>query len=254
MGSEETTMMQLDLGFYLNLFPVDVPDNPVRVMTLDRSQYPDLRPLRKELQQSGQMVWVYADGDKVYGYGSHLDALQSKGFAETSICLQDTPRLTGRMILEGFIHKIKSEGYTPSLERKGRCEVFNWNEYRTTHNGGVRVYRGFDLRSIFLRDRSADKLVFGLVVDVMYAFQDQQGQSLSPYQIRQCFSNLILSEVRRIQGDLIPTGINTEVARQRLLEHILPFVRRFPDFRLPSDVAVHLHPEPVRVVLGSEIR
>ncbi|MCL4458416.1 MAG: hypothetical protein M1136_01295 [Chloroflexi bacterium] len=245
---------RLDVGLYLNLFRVQVPTDPMLFLGADRGLYPDLRPLRNGLAQCGKRVWVYAEGDEVYGYGEDCDLLRSKGFSETNVTLPDRPRLTSRMILEGFIDRVKQERYTP-LERKGRCEVFNWTEYQSTSDGNVRLYRGFDLRSLFLKNRETDELAFGLIVDVTYTLQDQSNKPLNAHDIRERFGSKTFSEVRQIQGDLLPTGrINTEVARQRLLDHILPFVRRFPDFRLHCDITVSLHHEPTRIILGGEGR
>lgn len=245
-------MARLEAGLYLNLFPVDIPPQPVRLFVSTRARCPDLRRLRTELEQSGKRVWVYAEGDKVYGYGDDSELLQSKGFELMMISLPNVPRLASRMILEGFINHIKQEGYDP-IERKGRCQVFNWGECQTIRAGNVRVYRGFDFRSLFLKDRETGRLVFGLVVDVTYAVRGPSDESLSPGEIRRRFGERAVSEVRQAQGDLLPTGrINTEVARQRLLEHILPFVGRFPNFRLPCGIDVSLRPEPARIILGVE--
>ena len=120
-------MPRLDVGLYLNLFRVDVPTDPIRFLAADRSLHPDLRPLRDELTQLGKIgkkVWVYAEGDKVYGYGKDCDSLRSKGFGEVNVVLPNSPCLTARMVLEGFIDRVKQDQYTP-LERKGRYEVFN---------------------------------------------------------------------------------------------------------------------------------
>jgi len=242
-------MSELALGLYVNLFPVQVPDDPIQLMAVDRSRYPDLRLLRDDLQRPGQMAWLYADGDKVYGYGRDCDILASRDFVKLEIRLEDAPSLTGRMVLEGFLERINREGYMP-VWGKGRCRTFNWNRYQTTRDGQVRVCHGYDLRSLFLYDANTAKMVFGLVIDATYAFKDQAGEPLSPYEIRRRFGSQALRQVRQIQGDLIPTGINTEVARQRLLEDVLPFVSRFPSFHLPCDVRVSLSPEPVRIVLG----
>jgi hypothetical protein len=243
---------RLDAGLYLNLFPVDMPPEPVTLLASARAAYPDLRPLRDELAQSGKRVWIYAEGDKVYGYGEDSDLLQSKGFDTTAISLPNVPRLASRMILEGFINHIKQEGYEP-IERKGRSQVFNWGECQTIRAGNVHVYRGFDLRSLFVKDRETGRLVFGLVVDVTYAVRGPSDEPLSPGEIRRRFGERAVSEVRQAQGDLLPTGrINTEVARQRLLEHILPFVGRFLNFRLPCGIDVSLCPEPARIILGVE--
>lgn len=238
---------KLETGIYINLFPIDVPDNPVKVMVTERIRYQDLRSLRNELEN--KKVWVYADKDRIYGYGDNCIPLKNKSFDEIEINLYDVPRLTGRMILEGFLEEIRRDNFEVT-ERKGRCEVFNWSEFSSTRDGNVKVFRGFNLRSIFLLDHNTNKLLFGLVVDAVYAFKDKTDETLNTHQIRERFGSQTHSEVRQIQGDLIPTGINTEVSRQRLLEQILPFIRQFSQFGLPCNLKVTLSPEPIRVVLG----
>ena len=245
-------MKQLDIGLYINLFQVEVPNNSVQVVAANRKKYPNFRSLRDDIERFGQSIRIYADGDIVYGYGKDCDELLSNGFSESNIFLHDTPRLTSRMILEGFVKQIKEVGYEP-LEQKGRVEAFNWNEYRSTRDGNVCIYQGFDLRSIFLKDRGIDKLVFGLVVDVTHAIRDRNGNSLNAHSISERFGSNTLIETRQIQGDLLPTRkINTEVSRQRLLERILPFVSKFSTFRLPCEVQVSLQHEPLRIILGGE--
>jgi hypothetical protein len=242
--------LKIEPGIYLNLFPVDIPENPIDLIVVERNLYPDLKKLRSELKNSTK---VYADGDKVYGYGADVIKLKEKGFKETKISLYKVPRLTGRMILEGFINKVMSDNYEV-IEKKGRCKIFNWNEFKITRDNNVKVFKGFDIRSIFILDSQENKLVFGLIVDVVYTFKDNLNQPLNTYLISNNFGSQTLLEVRQIQGELIPTGkINTEIARQRLLENILPFIKTYSDFDLPCGLKATLSTEPTRVIIGGNI-
>jgi len=238
--------LNIEPGIYLNLFPVNIPEHPVDLMVIERNLYPDLKKLRSELKNSTK---VYTDGDKVYGYGADAIILKEKGFMETKISLYEVPRLTGKMILEGFINKVKSDNYEV-IEKKGRCKIFNRDDFKITNDKNVKVFKGFDIRSIFILDSQENKLVFGLIIDVVYAFKDSLNQPLNTYLISNNFGSRTFSEVRQIQGELIRTGINTEIARQRLLEHILPFIESHLEFDLPCGLKVTLSAEPMRVILG----
>jgi hypothetical protein len=238
--------LKIQPGIYLNLFPVNIPDHPVDLMVIERDRYPDLRELRNELKNT---IKLYADKDKIYGYGSDVIMLKDKGFKKIEISLYKVPRLTVRMILEGLINKVQSNKYEV-IEKKGRCKIFNWDDFKITSDKNVKVFKGFDIRSIFILDSQENKLVFGLIVDVVYAFKDSLNQPLNTYLISNNFGSRTFSEVRQIQGELIRTGINTEIARQRLLEHILPFIESHLEFDLPCGLKVKLSAEPMRVILG----
>jgi len=242
--------LKIEHGIYLNLFPVDIPEHPADLMVIERNLYPDLRELRNELKNT---IKVYADEDKVYGYGADAIMLKDKGFKKIEISLYEVPRLTGRMILEGFINKVKSDSYEV-IEKKGQCKIFNWNDFKITRDNNVKVFKSFDIRSIFILDSQENKLVFGLIVDVVYAFKDSSDLPLNTYLILKNFGSQTFSEVRQIQGELIPTGkINTEIARQRLSENILPFIKNYSDFDLPCGLKATLSTEPTRVIIGGNI-
>jgi hypothetical protein len=73
-------------------------------------------------------------------------------------------------------------------------------------------------------------------------------------QIRQQYGYNATIAVGEIQGEYLPGSakINTEVARQRLQDHILPFVQSHPEFNLPCGGKARLLPEPIRVILGGD--
>jgi len=244
----------LEPGYYANLFEVKLQSEQASVVACSRSTYPTLKSLREQVEQAGKEVYVYAPGhsDSVFGYGPDVDWLKAKGFQTWTVVLRKEPRLTGRMILDGVITKARTLGYTPSFPEIGRCRLFNWDTFRATSNGQVRVFLGYDIRVIFLRDQVADALTFNLVVDGCHAFRDQNDQPLNSQVIAQRFGSRTLRQVRQMQGDLIPTGINTEVSRQRLVEQIMPFVGQIGAFELPCGVRAQVLPEPLRVVVGAE--
>ena len=245
--------MMLDPGYYSNMFEVIIPDVEVEFMTIERRIYSNLKGLRKEIEMLGKEVYVYAPehSSKVFGYGKDAEWLLPKGFLPEKIRLLEEPRLTGRLILEGVIEKAKELGYTPMPEKeKGRCILFNERDFKETSDGNVRVYRAFDIRVIFLRDPLEDKLKYFLIVDVRYPLRDTSNNTLNYKQIVSRFGSKTLREVRQIQKDLIPTGINREVSRQRLLEDIIPFVEKIKDLYLPCGVEAEIITEPCRILVG----
>lgn len=244
---------KIEPGVYINVFPVRVTEDPVDLLVTNRSNYPDLRSLRRELS-SVENVWVYADEEKLYGYGSNRKILLEKGFGEIKTSLYDLPRLTARIIAESFFDKLSELKYSVVRE-KIKTTVFNFNRPYKTQDGKVYVYRGIEVRSIYLFDQAEQKLCFGLVVDIAYTFQDSKGTTLTVSAIRQNYGAQTLSEVRQIQGDLIPTGINTEASRERLVSQILPIVqyRDLTDFPLRVGTVACLTADPVRVVVGGKI-
>lgn len=244
----------LESGYYANMFEVRLVGDETNVVACSRSKYPSLKALRKEIEKDGKNAFVYAPGhsELVFGYGQDMAWLCDKGFEERVVELSKEPRLTGRMIFDGLILKAQSLGYAPSFPEIGRCRLFKWDSFSETSDGGVRVFRGYDLRVIFLRDDAADALTFNLIADMCHAFRSRDGQPLNFQTIKQQFGGATLRQVRQIQGDLIPTGMNTEVSRQRLIEVIHPFVEEVGQFELPTGISAQVVPVPLRIVVGAE--
>jgi len=243
--------MELSIGYYANIFPVELLEDSTEVMVIKRSNYPDLRPLRDEIEKNNKKVYVYAIEDRIYGYGKDMNWLSFKGFTPLVLNLYNTPRLTGRMILEGIIYKTKQKGFVPlRAKEKGRYRLFNWNQFKQTSDGKVNVFTGYDIRVIFFENYVEKKLNFGVVVDVSYTTKDSTNRRLNPQEITMRFGNNTLKEVRQIQKDLIPTGINREVARQKLIEDIIPFVQGINQIKLPCGIEAIIRKEPYRIILG----
>jgi hypothetical protein len=240
-------------GFYTNLFDISVPDNEIHVMRAERSKYPDLKELREEIEKGRKEAFVYCPErcDFVYGYGKNMDWLSAKGFALSTVKLHEEPKLAARMALEGLTERVKELGYAtiPSKD-KGRCRLFNWNEFKATSNSQIRVYTGYDIKIIFLRDPVENKLNFGLVIDVTYSIKDTADQPLDYNTISTRFGSSALREMRQIQKDLIPTGINKEVSKQRLTEDIIPFVERIGKIVMPCNIEAEVDTKPSQIILG----
>jgi len=256
---------RLDLGYYVNMFKVIVPEQEIEIMICDRSKYPSLKELRNQIKENRKEVFVYVPqrSDKIYGYGPEMSWLSNKGFSSDRINLYEIPRLTGRMILESVIDKTIQMGFVflefnqnadiyQILDKNmGRLKIFK-RKPEVTSDGKVRVFIGYDLRVIFLRDPMENRLNFGLVVDITYSFRDEKDRPLNYRVIVLESGPHTLREVRQIQRDLIPTGINKEISRQRLNEDIIPFVEQLSKIELPCGLEAKITSEPCRIILGDK--
>lgn len=243
----------LEPGYYANLFEVQVPDYEIQLMVCERKKLPELKTLRNEISKAGKHIFVYAlaYSDLVYGYGVDKSWLEAKGFEITSVKLYDEPRLTSRLVLDSFIESARELGYIPSFQGEiGRCKLFNWDKYQVTSDGNVRIFSGFDVRTVFLKDHEKDSLCFNIVIDSCFALRDVQNNRLNSRDIVSQFGSETLKEVRQIQGDLIPTGINTEVSRKRLYSEILPLLNHIKEITLPSGITAKVCEYPSRIVVG----
>lgn len=238
----------LEPGLYVNIFPVIFSEELAGFMSAQRGSLPDLRPLRKHIQDENWNIGLYSQGNRVYGYGADMDYLTSEGFEEEIVYLANLPELTAHLIVAGILDLLRKEGYETRIG-KVRSEVFQSNPSTPAANGRVNVYQGYDLKSIFWRDQFSGKLAFGLIVDATWSIRDGSGQSLNMHQIAQLNA---ATQVAQIQGEYLPRSsrINTEVARQRLQEQILPFVQAHTTFELPCNVAAQVSPQPIRIIIG----
>jgi len=238
----------LEPGVYVNIFPVTFIEGPVSFMVASRSGFPDLRPLRNSIQSEGWRTQLYGHGNKVYGYGADMEYLASEGFEEEIVQLADLPQLTTHLIEDGILDLLNNEGYQARIG-KGRLIVFHPGRFTSAAYGQIKVYQGYDLRSTFWRDRFSGNLAFGLVVDTIWSIRDGSGQPMNTHQIAQLNA---VTQVAQIQGEYLPrsTRINTEIARQRLQEQILPFVQDHPEFELLCMVTAQVSPQPIRIILG----
>ena len=80
--------INLDVGQYVNLFEVlNLPTEEITVVATDRGSYPDLRSLRADIATVAKEAWLCADGNLVYGYGTDIDFLRTKGFTNREVRL-----------------------------------------------------------------------------------------------------------------------------------------------------------------------
>jgi len=242
--SEIIQPLFLDPGLYTNVFEVDIPAKPVDVMVASTSDYPDLRPLREEIERNSWRCRVYRVRDQVFGYGKERDVLANKSFQAEQLYLQDEPELCKRLILEGLSDQLLSKGYR-EWSGRARLTLYEPKPYRKAARGRLQVYRGYDLRSIWWKQEGQRR--FGIVVDVRWEIQDTAGKRLSPTEITRYNA---MMEIGQIQDEFLTNGkINTEVARLRLQNHILPWVRDHSRFSLPCGGEATITTIPVRVIM-----
>lgn len=246
-------MSCLDSGIYVNLFPVEISEREFELMVTPRASFQDLRLLREWIKTEHIDACVYADEKTVYGYGPEKDKLETQGFQRASLQFTDVPRLTTRIIIEGLVGKLKSKGYE-ILRRKGRWRAYHPKESTEVAERRIRVYLGYDLRATFWKDIAANNLAFGLIVDVSWLLKDSQGQPVSMSRIRRHYGYHAIIAIAQVQQEYLPgsSKLNTEVARQRFHDHILPFVRTHSTFDLPCGGQARLLEKPVRVIVGDE--
>jgi hypothetical protein len=241
----------LDPGVYTNIFPVSIPLGPCTMFVGDRSrpEYQDLRPIRENIQRRGLSIFLYIPrgSAEVLVYGPDMADQPRQVVEEREVELAEFPELATRVILDGFIDLLRHENYDTRFG-KGRATVFPSLAVATVARGEANVFRGFDIRTFFWRDRSRRRLVFGLVVDVVWSTRDQSGRRLQTQDLARLG---VLRELAQIQGEVLPGGsrLNSEIARELLLEHILPFAAEHEQFELPSGGLARVSAEPVRVVV-----
>jgi len=240
--SEIIQSVPLDSGLYTNVFEVQIPAEPVDVMVASTSHYPDLRPLREEIKRN--RCWVCRVRSRVFGYGEERDVLSNKSFEAEQLYLRNEPELCKRLILEGLSDQLRSKGYR-EWSGKARLTLYEPEPYQMAAGGNIQVYRGYDLRSIWWQQES--QVRFGIVVDVRWEIQDTAGKRLNPTEIARYNA---MMEIGQIQDEFLTNGkINTEVARLRLQNHILPWVRDHSRFSLPCGGEATITTIPVRVIM-----
>jgi|YNPMSStandDraft_2_1061718.scaffolds.fasta_scaffold06021_2 hypothetical protein len=250
--SEIIQSVFLEPGLYTNVFEVVIPAKPVDVMVASTSHYPDLRPLREEIERNSWRCRVYRVRDQVFGYGGERNVLANKLFRATQLSVQNEPALCTRLILEGLSDQLRNKGYR-EWSRKARLTLYEPEPYRDAAGGRLQVYRGYDLRSIWWKQER--QVRFGIVVDVRWEIQDKEGKRLSTPEIagyKAVTGYKAVIEIGQIQDEFLTNEkINTEVARLRLQNHILPWVRDHSRFSLPCGGEATISTMPVRVIMGA---
>lgn len=245
----------MDAGLYSNLFNVNLEEQDTTLMHIERTHFPDLRELRREISQQGIGAEVYATGEDIYGYGDQQNQLISFGFLAKTFKVHEIPPLASHLILEGYVDSLKEAEYT-CQRNFGRVSVFQFKLPLLKTAVGVKLFRGFELESFFILNPETENITYVIVVNPAFTYLDPNDQPINPENIVTKFGNETLRAIRVRQGDLAPRGgINLEVSRQRLVEIILPFVAARHKFVLPCGIPAELDTEPIRIILsGPEAR
>ncbi len=245
--------MEIEQGYYINLFPINIIGNEFEIMKIDRTIVKDLKELNQELEKKGVKIVLYPDGDLIYGYGENSALLEKYNFQLETVTVESSPRLTGKMILDGVISVAEEINYFRLfIERKGRTILFNPDLFDLTSDTNVKVHRVYDIRIIYLIEPVYLRLFFGLVINCRYLLRDSNDQPLNFVQIISRFGSRILREVRQLQKDLIPSGLNPETSRQRLVDEIIPFVKTISKITLACRLDAIISSDPVRIILGDD--
>lgn len=244
-------IVQLQPGIYTNIFPVNLPEEPITVMVIERARAADLRGLRAEVAQAGVQVRVYAHRDRVYGYGQDaVDFLSFKGFQETQIALPSVSALGAQLVIDGIVSLALKRGFwqknkTSPFSVMGRTEIFRPQPAGVVAGGNVKVFAGYDLRCAY----HAGVESLGLIVDVIWAYQDSNRNQLSTRQMRALNA---LTEALIVQEEYLRgtnNRVNQQISQIRMHRYTLPFVQEFAQVPLPCGGQAKIESAPFSVML-----
>lgn len=243
--------MKVAAGIYTNLFLVELESEKLNLVEKDRKTYPSLKELRGRIS-----THIYADGDKIYGYGRDLSELRRIGFKDVAKDISEIPKTVCRIILDGFSEGLASSGFKVGWHRF-ITQAFDVDNPIALLTPEIRLLKGCEYRTLYLRHPLENKLVFGLIIDLKFRLE-YEGRPSSYYLIKSLISQKyderkareIIREIRVKTGDLTPTGgINTQASRFRY-ESVLNIVGRVgKELKLPTgDIAI-LSQEPTNIVI-----
>ncbi|MEM2111804.1 MAG: hypothetical protein QXX08_08000 [Candidatus Bathyarchaeia archaeon] len=244
--------MKMPAGIFANLFVVSLENEVLSLVEDDRSKYPFLKELRGRASS-----FIYADGNKVYGYGKDLSDLRKIGFKDVQINASNIPKTTCRIISDAFCERLNSLFY--KIERyRPVTQAFDTKNPIVLSVSEVVLLRGCEFRTVFLRHPIENRLVFGLIIDQRFRLECE-GQPSSYYIVRNFIAGKYgdeiaretIREIRVKTGDLTPLGRRNSEASKVRHENILNIIRKVGEkFELPTGSFVRLAQEPVNIVIG----
>lgn len=244
----------MEVGNYINIFPISFYDKTANVMITNRSKYSDLCTFREKINPTR----VYALDDNIYGYGPEIEKLEKYGFVNETIILEDNPKFTSRLITEGIIDFFNSRGYNANF-KKCRYIIIDQKNPITTSIQEVILLRGFEYRTMFFRSAVSGDLIFGLIIDLKYRTL-WENEPCNIWKIKYNCQNKygfekgesIIREMKVKMGDLTPSfRRNSEAAKKRFNE-IVDFVKEINTIKLPTGNSIEVHNEPIHVVIETE--
>jgi hypothetical protein len=234
----------------VNIFRVNI-NNPLNLFKGERRKYPSLKGLRERFP-----CGFYADGDKVYACGKEASELVKIGFKATSKDPAEIPRTTCRMILEGFCNRFDLIGYSVE-SRRFVMQAFDVKNPISLSVRELRLLKGCEFRTVYLKDVLTNSLVFGLILDLRFKFE-YKGESCSYADIRRLislkYSNVkareVIREIRVKTGDLTPSGRMNAQASKFRYENIIGIMKQVGDkIELPdgNQATVSLQPTSINI-------
>ncbi|MEM3760768.1 MAG: hypothetical protein QXZ02_06645 [Candidatus Bathyarchaeia archaeon] len=242
----------MSAGIFTNLFIVSLENEVLSLVENERSKYQSLKRLRGQVSS-----FVYADGDKIYGYGKDLSDLRKIGFKDVQINASSIPRTTCRIISDAFCERLNSLFY--KIERyRPITQAFDIKNPIVLSVSEIVLLRGCEFRTVFLRHPIENRLVFGLIIDQRFRLECD-GQPSSYYLVRSFVAKKygdemardIIREIRVKTGDLTPLGRRNAEASRIRYENIRDIVHKVGEkIELPSGGFAKLAQEPVNIVIG----
>lgn len=245
-------MAALEIGEYVNLFPVTFDRTHFRVAKTERGRYLSLEDFRKELK----ICSVYAIEDRLYGFGSSLEELTLLGFTESEVAIEEVPKLTTAIMKEGLFQHIARLGYEAKHGFSDRA--YDHSNPLPVSVKEVKLFRGFEFRPIYLFDELRKRIFFSLLVDLKYKLEIESNP-VSFGQVNQYvtdkygegLAHQTIMDIRSMTGDLTPFGQRNPEASRFRLGKILQFVSEFKEATLFDGSGMHVSQEPIRIAGGA---
>jgi hypothetical protein len=238
------------LDINVNIFLVTI-SNPLKLFEDERKKYPSLKGLREHFSCS-----FYADGEKVYAYGKGASEVTKIGFKAVTKNPTEVPKITCRMILEGFCNKLYLIGY--NIQRKKfMTQAFDVKNPIPLTLEGLCLFKGCEFRTVYLKDMLTNKLVFGIILDLKFKIE-YKGEACSYNYIRSIISlrysdsiaREIIKEIRVKTGDLTPSGKMNAQASKFRYENILSIIEQVGNkIELPDGNEAIVSLQPTSIVI-----
>jgi len=241
----------MDIGHYINIFPINLKDRYANVMITPRDSYTDLRLLRSKISPTR----VYGVEDTIYGYGEEYETLDKYGFIKRRINLIEEPKLTRRLIAEAIYDEFSERGYKID-PTKFRYIIIDQRNPISTSVAEVKLLKCFEYRTLFFRSPIYTNLIFGVIIDLKYRTL-WNDEPCNPWRIKyNCQkvygyekSQQIIRELKVKMSDLTPSfKRNSEAAKIRFKE-ILEFVNEIGEIRLPTGNLMSIQNGPLRIII-----
>jgi len=239
----------MEIGNYVNLFPVVFEHTSFKVVQIERGKVPSLKELRVRLKDCS----VYALENKVFGFGANLTELTALGFTELEVNTQEVPRLATAIIKDGISRHATKLGY--ELEYGFANRVFDRSHPLPVLVKEAQLFEGFEFRPLYLFDRLGQKIFFSVIIDLRHKLE-LEGKSASYAQINQYvtseygedLAHQVIMDIRCKTGDLNPFGRRNPEASRFRLGKILEFATKFSSVVLYDGSKMELMQEPIRVI------